>query len=104
MLAAREQQGIDDAFAADHRLGGALELRIEEAEIERGIVRHQRRFADERQKLVGDFGKQRLVFQKLGRETVNFERGSRHLPLGIDVAMKALAGGNLVIELKEADL
>ena len=104
MLAPREQQGVDHPFAADHRLGGALELGIEEAEIERGVVRHQRRFADEGEELVGDFGEQRLVLQELGGEAVNLERGSRHLALRIDVAVEALAGGNLVVELDAADL
>jgi len=104
LLAPREQQGVDHPFAADHRLGGALELGVEEAQIERGVVRHQRRSADKGEELVGNFGKQRLVFQKVGGETVNLERRRRHLALGIDVTMEALAGGNLVVELDAADL
>ena len=52
MPAARQQQSVDHALAGDRRLAGAFELRIEEAEIKRRIVRHQRRLADEADQLV----------------------------------------------------
>src|SRR5262249_15090964 len=77
---------------------------IEKSEIECGIVCDQRGVADEGEEFVDDLGEQRLVLEELGRETVNLERRARHLALGIDVTMKALAGGNLVVELDAADL
>ena len=43
MLAARQQQRIDESLARDQRLAGAIELGIEEAEVEHCVVRDQRR-------------------------------------------------------------
>ena len=57
MLAPRQQQRIDEAFARKRRPAGALELGIEEAQVERSIVGHQRSFADERDKLLGHVGR-----------------------------------------------
>ena len=74
VLAARQQQRVDQPLARDQRLAGALELGIEEAEIERGVVRDQRRVADECEEVVGDLGEQRLVLEELGREAVDRER------------------------------
>src|SRR5262245_59932813 len=104
VLAAREQQGVHHPLAAHRRLADALELGVEKAKIERRVVGHERRLPDKGQKLVGDFRKQRFVFQELGGETVDLECGSRHLTLGIYIAVEALAGRNLVVELYAADL
>ena len=61
MLAPRQQQRIDQPLARDQRALDALELGIEKAVIEAGIVDDQRRVADEGQEVVDDVGEARLV-------------------------------------------
>ena len=77
----RQHQRIDQPVALQQRLLAALELRIDEAEIEHRIVRDQRRIGDEGEKLLADVGEQRLVLEKLGRQAVHLERLVRHIAL-----------------------
>ncbi len=49
MLAARQQQRIDQPLARYRRALDALEFGIDEADIEHGVVSDQRRIADEGQ-------------------------------------------------------
>ena len=59
-----ERQRVDHPAHADGRPAAALELEIEEAEVEAGIVRDQRRILDELEQLLGLLGKARLVGQE----------------------------------------
>ena len=77
---------------ASSALLAALELGVEEAEIEHRVVRDQRRVADEGEELVGDLGEQRLVLEELGRQAVHREGLGRHVALGIEVAVERRAG------------
>src|ERR1700716_222888 len=104
MLAARQQQRIDETLARDQRLAGAIELGIEEAEVEHCVVRDQRRIGDERDEVIDDFCEQRLVLEELDRETVDREGLGRHVALGIEIAMERLPARDAGGEPPTADL
>src|SRR5664280_818530 len=103
MLAARQQQRIDQPLARDRRTLDALELGDEEAVVEAGIVDHQRRVADEAEEIVGDVAEKRLVLEELGRQPVNGEGLGRHLALRVEIAVERRAGRNPVEQLDAAD-
>jgi hypothetical protein len=89
------------------RDGGALQQRklgIEETHVELGIVRHQRRIADEFHQLVDDLGKSRLVAQELVGEAVDAECRLRHVALGVQVILLLAPGRDLVHQLQAGDL
>src|SRR5262245_37615269 len=104
MLASREEERVDQALARDHVLAGALELGIEEAEVEHGVVRNQRGIAEKDQEILDDLGKWRLVLEKIFGEAVHLERFPRHVALGIEIAVKGLPAGYPVDQLDAADL
>src|SRR5580693_6685700 len=103
MLAARNEQRIDHALAGDQRPPSALELGIEEGDVESGIVDDQRRVAEEGDQVVHDFGKESLVLEELIIEAVNRKRFRRHAALGVEIAVERLARGDAVDELDAAD-
>jgi hypothetical protein len=103
MLAPRQQQRIDQPVAPDRRPLDAVEFGVDEADVERRVVDHQRRVGDEFEKLFDDMGKQRLVGQELAGQTVHGEGFGRHVALGIDMAVKGLAGRHAVENLDAAD-
>ena len=103
MLAARQHQRIDQPLARDQRALDALEFGAQKAVIETGIVDHQRRVADERQEIVGDFDKARLVLEEIRRQPVNGEGLGRHLAFRIEIAVEDRAGRNPVEQLDAAD-
>ena len=76
VLAARQHQRIDQPLAAHHGFFGAPELGVEEAEIEHGVVRDQRRIAQEFDQLFDLVGEQRLVLEKVDAEPMHVEGGS----------------------------
>ena len=104
MLAARQQQRIDQPIARDRLPLDAVELGIDEADVERGVVDDERRIADEFQELLDHFREQRLAGKELGRQAVHGKRFRRHVALGIDVAVKRLPGRHAVEDLDAADL
>ena len=61
---AGERQRVDHAVHADRRAAATFELVIEEAEVEAGIVRDERRILDELEQLLGLLGEARLVGQE----------------------------------------
>ena len=104
MLAPRQQQRIDQPVARDLRPLDTVELGIDEADIERCVVDHQRRVGDEFEELFDDMGKQRLVGEEFAGKTVHGEGFRRHVALGIDVPMKGLPRRHAVENLDAADL
>jgi len=52
MLASRQRQRVDQPFARDQRPLDAVELGVDEADIERRVVNDQRRFTDEFQEIL----------------------------------------------------
>ena len=70
-------------------LFGARQLRIEKADVERGVVDDQLGVRDEGQELVGDLGEPRLLRQiRRARCRALLERRSVDVALGIEVAME----------------
>jgi len=80
-----------------------LELGIEEAEIEHGVVRDQRRIAEEFDQLLHLVGEQRLVLEEVDAEPVYLEGRLRDVALRIEVAVERLAGWKAVDQLDAAD-
>ena len=103
MLAPRQQQRVDQPVAHDHRPLDAIEFGIDKADIERRVVNHQRRIADEFQEVFDHFGEQRLVGEELAGKAMHIEGLGRHVPLGIDVAVKRLPCRHAVEYLDTAD-
>jgi hypothetical protein len=66
-------------------------------------VDHQRRVADESQKVGHHLGEDRMLGQELGRQTMHPECLFRHIPFRVDVFMEYLAGRQLVDQLDAAD-
>ena len=104
VLAPCQQQRVDQPLARDRRPLDAIELGIDEADVERGVVDHQRRVGDEFEKIADHLGKQRFARQELGGKTVHRERLGRHVALGVDVAVKGLPGRHAIENLDAADL
>src|SRR5690606_16247038 len=106
MLVPGQQQGIHYRTVVGHATVTAkpLQLGIDEAHVERGVVDHQLGAADEVHELVGHVGEQRLVRKKLVGDPVDLEGALFHLPLGIDVDMEVPAGQAPVEQLDTADL
>jgi preprotein translocase subunit SecB len=104
ITAPRQQQGIDQPHAPDQRLAAALQLRIEEAEVEAGVMRHQHGIAEEFDEFLDRIGKARLVFEEFGREPVDGKGFRRNVPFRVEIAMEAAAGGKTVEQLDAADL
>ncbi len=103
MFAPRQQQRVDQAVACNRLPLDAVELGIDETDVERGVVNYQRRIANEFQEGVDDFGEQRLGGQELSRQAVHGKRFRRHVALGIDVAVIGLPGRHAVVDLDAAD-
>src|SRR5262249_43680186 len=91
-------------LARHQHFSRALELGIEEGEIEQRVMRNKRRVADERDQVLDDLGEKRLVLEKLARQAVDGDGLGRHVALGIDVAMKGLSARNAIDELDAAEL
>ncbi len=104
MLAARQQQRVDHAVARDQRPAAALQLGIEKAEIERGVVHDERRVADEAKELLDQFGKARLVLEERERKPMDRKRLGGHVALGVEVAVECLSGRDAVEQFDAADL
>ena len=47
-FAPSDHQGVNDAIGGDWRLACALQLGVEKGDVKAGVVRHERRIADER--------------------------------------------------------
>lgn len=103
MLAARQQQRVHQPLARDRGALDAVKLGIDEADVERGVVDHQRGVADELQKLVGDLVEQWFRRQEFGRQSVHRERFRRHVPFRVDVDVKGLPRRHAVEDLDAAD-
>src|SRR6266545_6935410 len=103
MLAAGQEQRIDQPVAQNWLPLDAVKLRIDEADVERGVVNHKRRVADEFQELLDHFREQRLAGKELAGQAVHGKRFRWHVALGIDVAVKGLPRRHAVEYLDAAD-
>src|SRR5207302_9454339 len=99
----RKRQRIDHSNDRNRRPARALELKIEETEIEGGIVRDQWRVADELEQLAGLFGEARLVREEDAGEAVDHLGLGGHLSLWIEISVEVPAGLDPVEHLHAAD-
>lgn len=81
MLAAGKSQSVDNPVAADRRQAEPLELRIDEADVEGGVVGDPTGIAEEIDDFLGDIGEGRLVLQELVGDTVDGQRFRVNLAL-----------------------
>jgi hypothetical protein len=103
----RQWQGVDDAAEVSHaarRPRQTPQLVVEEGDVERGVVDHQLRAADELEQLVDDLGEPRLLRQEFVGDAVYVLRGAIDRPVGAQIAMKAAAGAAAIDQLDAADL
>jgi len=104
MLSARNEQGVDHALARNQRPAHALELGIEEADVERGVMDDQRRIAKKRDQFVRDFGEEEFVLEEFIGQAVDRQSLGRHASFGVEIAMERLARRDTIDELNAADL
>jgi hypothetical protein len=102
--APRKQQRVHQPLTRNRRPLDAVKLGVDESDVERGVVNHQRRVRDEFQKLLNHMGEQRLAGEELAREAMHREGFRRHIALGVDVAVKCLPRRHAVEDLDAADL
>jgi len=88
MLRPRKLQRIDHAAHRHRRAAAFLQLEIQEAEVETGVVRDQRRVLNEFQKVAGLLGEARFVGQEKVAEAVHFLRFEGHVAIGIKITVK----------------
>src|SRR5690606_18463515 len=88
LLGKRER--IDDATAAAAKrsLAQARQLRVDEADVERGVVDDDLRAVAEGKELVDDVGEARLVAQVLERHAVHLRGGGIDLALRVEVEVQ----------------
>ena len=99
-----QHQRIDHAALLQGCRADPLELHVDEADIERRVVDHQPRLADEIEKAAGDLGEARLVGEETGGQPMNGDRAFGHVALGIDVDVIFGARRDAVQKLDTADL
>ena len=100
-----EVEGTGPSGDRQSRATGLLQLVIDEAPVERRIVGHDRGVTDKLQKRVTDLrvGKARLVLQHGPGNPVNLLGLGIDIPVGIDVAVEAAPGRDVVLDLDAGD-
>src|SRR6185437_8437948 len=81
----------------------ALELEVEEAEVEARIMGDQRRIFDELQQVIDLVAEQRLIGKECRRQAMHHFRLERHVALGEKISMEMAAGFDAVEHLDTAD-
>ncbi len=104
MAAAGEGQRVHHPVEGERRPGETRQFGIDEADVEGGVVDHQRILADEGEELVDHRGEERLVGEELGGQAVDVERLDRHVAFGIEIDVEGLPGRDAVEYLDAADL
>ena len=94
-----QRAGDGAAGVFKQRPPGASELHIEKSAVEGRIVRNDFGTLDKSQEFVRHIGKERLVREKLGRETVNAIGAPGHRAFGIEIGLKAANGFQFFVEL-----
>ena len=104
VLAARQRQRIDHTLGGHRRQAEPLELGIDEAHVEAGIVGDEAGAVDEGDELVDNLGKSRLADELGVADPMNGQRiRVNRTALRIDVDMEGAAGGKAVVEFDAAD-
>src|SRR5487761_519465 len=101
-----EYQRIENAAELAHheRAAGTAQLRIEEGNVELGVVDHELRAADELEELVRYLSEPRLAREILALQAVDRLRAEVDVTLRVQVAMEGVAREPPVDELDTADL
>src|SRR4030088_917095 len=103
MLAPGRAQRVARPFARDCWPLDALEFGVEETDVKRRVVDHQRCIGNKFQKLLDHMSEQRLVGEKFTGKTMHGERFSRHVALRVEVPMKCLPRRHAVENLDTTD-
>jgi hypothetical protein len=106
-LLARQRHRVEHAGAAGKPVrseAGACQLGIEEADVERGVVRDDLGAVDEREELRRDLGKARLVQQELVADAGDRPRALVDGAIGIALVVERATGGPMLHQLHAADL
>ena len=104
MLATRQHQRVDEALLAERLAPAARQLGVDEGDVEAGVVRDQAGLADELEKLGRDRREERLIPEEGVVEAMHLHGIDRVRPLGIEVAVEAPPGRDVVDQLDAADL
>src|SRR5271156_162772 len=104
MLAARNQERIDHTLPRYQGFARTLELGVEKAEVERGIMDDERCVPEKGNQIVRHFGEEGLILEEFLAQPVNRECFRRHAALGIEVSVEGLAGRYAIDQLDAADL
>lgn len=104
MTNARHGNRIDHAVKRKGFEPAQTKFHVQEAEIETGVVRHQRHIAQEFQKLTGLVRELRLVGQEGGRQPVHPFGRFGHVAFGIEIGVIGAARGHPVDHLDATDL
>ncbi len=104
MAPSRQRQRVDDAVEREQGPRKATKLGVEEAQVEGGVVRHQRRIADESQELVGHILEERLALQEIRGEAVDGDGIGMDIALGVEIAVELAACWNAVDDLDATKL
>ena len=80
------------------------QLGIEEAQVELGVVDHQRGIADEFHEPLEDLGEARLVRQEGAGQPVHRLRVGRHVAFRVEIGLELPSGGQVVDQLETGDL
>ena len=81
-----------------------MQLAVDEFHVEGRVVDHQRRIADELQKVFHDMRKERLVGEELVGQAVHSLCFDGHEAFGIEVGLEASARRQMVDQLDTANL
>ena len=97
-------QRIDHPVPLIFRAAELFQLKINELDIERSIVRHQNAvLADKLDKRRCHFGKHRIIFQKFFRQPVHGNHFFRHAAFRVDILMISAPRRDMVNQLDRAD-
>ena len=95
---------MSDDLAGERRPAGSGQLHVQEGDVERGVVDHDRRAVDEGEELVGDGAEQRLVIEIPPSVSVNLRGLLGDVALGVDEGVERAPGRHPVDDLDGADL
>ena len=106
MLLARQLQRIGhlQAVLRERRSAQARKLGIEEIQVEGCVVNHDLRISDERQQVVDNLAKLRLVLEEVPGQAVHRQRALVALARGIDVVVEAMLSNTTRDHFDRADL
>ena len=105
MFAPRQRQRIDDPVHGDRVVAKALQLGVDEANVERRVMDHQRRIADELDEVRRDLAELRLVAQHIHRDAMHgLGVGMDVAILGMDVLVEGIVRRDPIEELDAPDL